>query len=152
MKYLFIGEIALAMMLLPMAVGADSMSDFSLYNEKESPVFSSALSSEGMGESTESTLYFNDGFGRMTEFHMIWEGRTMTLTIRQNMSVVWKEQCSVKQDNFSVVRREEMGEVYFLITMGDHHYRGEITRDDRWEVREEKGSFLSEDDALQILS
>lgn len=44
-------------------------------------------------------------------------------------------------DAFSVVRRESMGHIYFLITMGEHHYRGEITGDDKWEISEDKGKL-----------
>lgn len=97
------------------------------------------FSSEGMARESESTLYFNDGFGRMTEFHMTSDNHVMTLTIRQNMRIMWKGSCHVDRDTFSVVRREGQGHVYFLITLGEHTYHGEINRDDRWDVHEVKG-------------
>ena len=94
-----------------------------------------------MNHESQSSLYFNDGFGRLTEFEMKSENHVMTLTIRQNMGVVWKGSCHVDNDAFSVVRRESMGHIYFLITMGEHHYRGEITGDDKWEISEDKGKL-----------
>lgn len=130
--------------LLPAAAGAvDGGQGTSLpdRNENSTMQFSSAFSSEGTAGESESTLFFNDGFGRMTEFDMVSENQVMTLTIRQNMRIVWKGSCHVKDNAFSVARRESNGQVYFLITMGEHRYRGDITRDDRWELKEEKEDF-----------
>ena len=72
---------------------------------------------------------------------MVSDNHLMTVTIRQNMRIVWKGSCHVKNDDFSVVRREGEGHIYFLITMGEHTYRGEITRDDSWDVQEVRTSL-----------
>lgn len=140
MKCRILGSLLLALLLLPAAAGAAEGGNgtFPAENEDHAVLFSSAFSSAGSGEESESTLYFNDGFGRMTEFHMVSENQVMTLIIRQNMRVVWKGSCHVENSRFSVVRREGEGHIYFLITMGEHTYHGEITRDDHWDVQEIK--------------
>ena len=140
----FMGGVVLALCLLPAVVGAAGEAAGSVPDEENSEihytsVYSSAFSTDGMNHESQSSLYFNDGFGRLTEFEMKSENHVMTLTIRQNMGVVWKGSCHVDNDAFSVVRRESMGHIYFLITMGEHHYRGEITGDDKWEISEDKG-------------
>ena len=84
----------------------------------------------------ETTFFFNDGFGRLTEFHEYTEGARMFLIIRQNMNVVWQGSCRVTDHRFSVYRRESNGRVYFQIRMGQHEYSAEIGRDDRWTVTE----------------
>lgn len=142
----FMGGIVLALCLLPAVVGAAGEAAGSLPDEENSEihytsVYSSAFSTDGMNHESQSSLYVNDGFGRLTEFEMKSENHVMTLTIRQNMGVVWKGSCHVDNDAFSVVRRESMGHIYFLITMGEHHYRGEITGDDKWEISEDKGKL-----------
>lgn len=139
----FMGGVVLALCLLPAVAGAAGEAAGSLPDEENSEihytsVYSSAFSTDGMNHESQSSLYFNDGFGRLTEFEMKSENHVMTLTIRQNMGVVWKGSCHVDNDAFSVVRRESMGHIYFLITMGEHHYRGEITGDDKWEISEDK--------------
>lgn len=140
MKRRIMGGLLLSLFLLPAAVGAADGGNGILSAQKGSTMqFSSAFSSEGMARESESTLYFNDGFGRMTEFHMTSDNHVMTLTIRQNMRIMWKGSCHVDRDTFSVVRREGQGHVYFLITLGEHTYHGEINRDDRWDVHEVKG-------------
>ncbi|WP_443794340.1 hypothetical protein [Dialister hominis] len=145
MKHRMMGGLLLAFCLLPAAAGAADGGNGTFPAQREEAMqFSSAFSSEGTAQESESTLYFNDGFGRMTEFHMTSDNHVMTLTIRQNMRVMWKGSCHVDRDTFSVVRREGQGHVYFLITMGEHTYHGEITRDDRWDVREVKDSFHQE--------
>lgn len=83
----------------------------------------------------ETTLYFNDGFGRLIEFHLTVEHQMTELSIRQNGCVVWRGHLP-GADRFSVVREESMGEVYFLISSGEKEYRAGIDRDDRWSVSE----------------
>ena len=135
MKRSIVKGLLLALCLLPAAAGATE-GGVPDRNEDRGIQFSSAFSSVEKGGESESTLYFNDGFGRMTEFHMVSDNHVMTVTIRQNMRIVWKGSCHVKNDDFSVVRREGEGHIYFLITMGEHTYRGEITRDDSWDEQE----------------
>ena len=144
----FMRTLAFALCLLPAVAGAANGSEPLPGDENNNihytTVYSSAFSTDGMNHESQSSLYFNDGFGRLTEFEMNSENHVMTLTIRQNMRVVWKGSCHVDNDAFSVVRRESMGHIYFLITMGDHHYRGEITKDDKWEITEDKGDLPAE--------
>lgn len=83
---------------------------------------------------SESTLYFNDGFGRLTEFHMTKEQQLMTLTIRQNMNVVWQGHTETDNSYFSVHREERLGQVYFLITMGSRQYKAAVDKEDHWSV------------------
>ena len=143
MKRSMVRGLFLALCLLPAAAGAADGGNGGVpdRNEDRGIQFSSAFSSVEKGGESESTLYFNDGFGRMTEFHMVSDNHVMTVTIRQNMRIVWKGSCHVKNDDFSVVRREGEGHIYFLITMGEHTYRGEITRDDSWDVQEVRTSL-----------
>ena len=146
MNHHFMEACALALCLLPAAAGATGGAVDALPNDGNgdvhyTTVYSSAFSTDGMNHESQSSLYFNDGFGRLTEFEMKSENHVMTLTIRQNMGIVWKGSCHVDNDAFSVVRRESMGHIYFLITMGEHHYRGEITGDDKWEISEDKGEL-----------
>lgn len=89
---------------------------------------------------SESTLYFNDGFGRLTEFHMEQRGQVMTLTIRQNMNIVWQGHETVDKNYFSVTREERMGEVYFRILMGDKVYKAFSDVSDHWNVVESKSN------------
>lgn len=95
----------------------------------------SLFTEDGTGKQ-ETTFFFNDGFGRLTEFHEYTEGARMFLIIRQNMNVVWQGSCRVTDHRFSVYRRESNGRVYFQIRMGQHEYSAEIGRDDRWTVTE----------------
>lgn len=92
-------------------------------------------------ERSESTLYFNDGFGRLTEFHMTQAQRIMTLTIRQNMNVVWQGRVEADNSHFSVSREEREGQVYFRITMGSREYKAFLNDKDRWDVVEIKNNM-----------
>lgn len=82
--------------------------------EKGNQEFStrSLFTEDGTGKQ-ETTFFFNDGFGRLTEFHEYTEGARMFLIIRQNMNVVWQGSCRVTDHRFSVYRRESNGRVYF---------------------------------------
>ena len=99
-------------------------------------VITSAFSSSGNKETAESTLYFNDGFGRLTEFHMNLEDHRMELVIRQNMNVVWQGSRMVENSHFSVTRETTMGQVSFTILMGDKTYEARINDKDQWVVTE----------------
>lgn len=96
-------------------------------------------------ERSESTLYFNDGFGRLTEFHMTQVQHIMTLTIRQNMNVVWQGRTEVDTPRFSVVREEQQGQVYFRITMGTREYKASLNGEDHWDVVELKNEMVPGD-------
>lgn len=105
--------------------------------EKGNQEFSTrSLFTEDWTGKQETTFFFNDGFGRLTEFHEYTEGARIFLIIRQNMNVVWQGSCRVTDHRFSVYRRESNGRVYFQIRMGQHEYSAEIGRDDRWTVTE----------------
>lgn len=97
----------------------------------------------------ETTLYFNDGFGRLIEFHLTADHQTTELSIRQNGCVVWQGYLP-GAGRFSVVREESMGEVYFLISAGEKEYRARIDRDDRWSVSECKKSIMQDKSPLPL--
>lgn len=109
----------------------------SFYSESGRFFSSGGGESETVSAKSESTLCFNDGFGRLTEFHMTWENHRMVLVVRQNMNVIGRKSCYAEEPVFSVVREETEGHTYFLITMGDSLYRGEIDRDNHWTLTEE---------------
>lgn len=98
MKRSMVRGLFLALCLLPAAAGAADGGNGGVpdRNEDRGIQFSSAFSSVEKAGESESTLYFNDGFGRMTEFHMVSDNHVMTVTIRQNMRIVWKGSCHVK--------------------------------------------------------
>ena len=97
----------------------------------------------------ETTLYFNDGFGRLIEFHLTADQQMTELSIRQNGCEVWRGHLP-GADRFSVVREESMGEVYFLISAGEKEYRASIDRDDRWSVSECKKSIMQDKSPLPL--
>ncbi len=144
------GILLLAALSLPIGAGAmvpegtahiaHTLSDVT---EESEYSFSSMTEGEGSGE---STLFFNDGLGRLTEFHMTSGEGEMELTISQNGREIYRTHAAMKSRRFSVMRRESMGEIYFLITLGDKAYRGYQDRDDRWHMEEmppkEKGKAV----------
>lgn len=87
---------------------------------------------------SESTLYFDDGFEKLTEFRMTWENSRMTVEIRQNGKLIGRKSCYTENPAFSVTREKSGERTYFLMTMGDHHFRGEFDRDNRWTLTEEE--------------
>lgn len=124
----------LALLLLPEAVfAAAGGNDLAMGNAVEYQYSSHITGDRWMHD--ETTLYFNDGFGRLIEFHLTVEHQMTELSIRQNGCVVWRGHLP-GADRFSVVREESMGEVYFLISSGEKEYRAGIDRDDRWSVSE----------------
>lgn len=124
----------LALLLLPEAVfAAAGGNDLAMGNAVEYQYSSHITGDRWMYD--ETTLYFNDGFGRLIEFHLTVEHQMTELSIRQNGCVVWRGHLP-GADRFSVVREESMGEVYFLIASGEKEYRAGIDRDDRWSVSE----------------
>ncbi len=136
-----VSALLLSALLLPAAASAmvpegtahiaRSISDVEEHSE-----FSFSSITEGGMDREESSLYFNDGFGRLMEFHMTAKDDHMTLQISQNGREIYCNGFSVKSRRFSVVRREEMGEIYFLITLGERTYRGSIDREDHWKMEE----------------
>ena len=120
-----------------MAMAADTPVAHTFQWSSES-VITSAFSSSGNKDTTESTLYFNDGFGRLTEFHMNLENHRMELVIRQNMNIVWRGSRMVENSHFSVSREETMGQVTFTICMGDKTYEARLNDKDQWVVTEKE--------------
>lgn len=111
------------------------------YSREESRFYSSFYEGEqAPSVKSESVFYFNDGFGRLTEFRMTWKNHHMVLEIRRNMNVVGRKSCYAEQPRFSITREESMGRIYFRIVMGDNHYRGEIDGNDRWVLTEESSA------------
>jgi len=63
------------------------------------------------------------------------DGR-MTITIRQNMNVVWKNTYAVSSNHFSVERIDTDGHILFRIHVGERILVGEIDSRDRWIMTE----------------
>lgn len=97
----------LAALLLPEAVfAAAGGNDLAMGNAVEYQYSSHITGDRWMHD--ETTLYFNDGFGRLIEFHLTVEHQMTELSIRQNGCVVWRGHLP-GADRFSVVREESMG-------------------------------------------
>lgn len=138
----------LALLLLSEAVFASAWgSDFAMENAAEYQYSSHITGDRWMHD--ETTLYFNDGFGRLIEFHLTTDHQTTELSIRQNGCEVWRGHLS-GADRFSVVREESMGEVYFLISSGEKEYRASIDRDDRWSVSECRKTVTQDKSPLPV--
>ena len=138
----------LAALLLPEAVfAAAGGNDFAMGNAVEYQYSSHITGDRWMHD--EMTLYFNDGFGRLIEFHLTVEHQMTELSIRQNGCVVWRGHLP-GADRFSVVREESMGEVYFLISSGEKEYRAGIDRDDRWSVSECRKTVTQDKSPLPV--
>lgn len=138
----------LALLLLPEAVfAAAGGNDLTMGNAVEYRYSSHITGDRWMHD--ETTLYFNDGFGRLIEFHLTADHQTTELSIRQNGCVVWQGYLP-GAGRFSVVREESMGEVYFLISAGEKEYRARIDRDDRWSVSECKKSIMQDKSPLPL--
>lgn len=97
-------------------------------------LYSSFYSGEASGSA--STVFFNDGFGRLTMFEKEYKDGKMTIIIRQNMNVVWKNTYTVSNDYFSVERLDAEGLIRFRIRAGERILFGEIDSSDRWNVTE----------------
>ena len=108
----------------------------SVGNREEEFHYSSLSAYEEPGYSQSSTLFFNDGFERLTIFEMEHHDGQMTITIRRNMNVLWKGTYSVKSPYFSVQRHDILGHITFEITAGEHILYGEIDKNDRWDIKE----------------
>lgn len=138
----------LAALLLPEAVfAAAGGNDLAMGNAVEYQYSSHITGDRWMHD--ETTLYFNDGFGRLIEFHLMTDHQTTELSIRQNGCVVWQGHLP-GADRFSVVREESMGEVYFLILSGEKEYRARIDRDDRWSVSECRKTITQDKSPLPV--
>lgn len=138
----------LAALLLSEAVFASAWgSDFAMENAAEYQYSSHITGDQWMHD--ETTLYFNDGFGRLIEFHLTADHQMTELSIRQNGCEVWRGHLP-GADRFSVVREESMGEVYFLISAGEKEYRARIDRDDRWSVSERRRKIVQDKSPLPV--
>ena len=138
----------LAALLLPEAVfTAAGGNDLAMGNAVEYQYSSHITGDRWMHD--ETTLYFNDGFGRLIEFHLTTDHQTTELSIRQNGCVVWQGYLP-GAGRFSVVREESMGEVYFLISSGEKEYRAGIDRDDRWSVSECRKTVTQDKSPLPV--
>lgn len=138
----------LVLLLLPEAVfAAAGGNDLAMGNAVEYQYSSHITGDRWMHN--ETTLYFNDGFGRLIEFHLTVEHQMTELSIRQNGCVVWRGHLP-GADRFSVVREESMGEVYFLISSGEKEYRAGIDRDDRWSVSECRKTVTQDKSPLPV--
>ena len=112
----------------------------SVGNREEEFHYSSLSAYGEPGYSQSSTLFFNDGFERLTIFEMEHHDGQMTITIRRNMNILWKGTYSVKSPYFSVQRHDILGHITFEITAGEHILYGEIDKNDRWDIKSRKQS------------
>ena len=108
----------------------------SVGNREEEFHYSSLSAYGEPGYSQSSTLFFNDGFERLTIFFFFHNDGQMTITIRRNMNILWKGTYSVKSPYFSVQRHDILGHITFEITAGEHILYGEIDENDRWDIKE----------------
>lgn len=102
--------------------------------------YSSSLFSEGSGDSS-STMYLDDGYGRLTTFEMIKTGNKASLTIRQNGAIRWEGTYKAETNTFGVTRRNENGKIQFKITLGNHILYATVNQDDIWIVTESGNRF-----------
>lgn len=98
-------------------------------------LYSSFYSAEN-GANEASTVFFNDGFGRLTAFEKEYRDGKITITIRQNMNIVWKNTYTVSSNHFSVERIDTDGHILFRIHAGERILIGEIDSRDRWIITE----------------
>ncbi len=118
------------------AAAAEPVQQETHYAWQEVTYQTSMISSSHLEGNAESTLYFNDGVGRLIEFHMTRQKQRMTLVIRQNMNVVWKGSTEVDTPTFSVGREERMGQILFHVTLGSKEYEATIDEKGNWQMDE----------------
>lgn len=66
----------------------------------DNQILYSSFYSADDGADEASTVFFNDGFGRLTAFEKEYKDGRMTIIIRQNMNVVWKNTYTVSSNHF----------------------------------------------------
>lgn len=66
----------------------------------DNQILYSSFYSADDGADEASTVFFNDGFGRLTAFEKEYKDGRMTIIIRQNMSIVWKNTYTVSSNHF----------------------------------------------------
>lgn len=91
--------------LLPCAVFANTAKGTAviIHNSvsgMDNQILYSSFYSADDGADEASTVFFNDGFGRLTAFEKEYKDGRMTITIRQNMNVVWKNTYAVSSNHF----------------------------------------------------
>ena len=102
----------------------------------DNQILYSSFYSADDGADEASTVFFNDGFGRLTAFEKEYKDGRMTIIIRQNMNVVWKNTYTVSSNHFSVERIDTDGHILFRIHVGERILVGEIDSRDRWIMTE----------------
>ena len=85
----------------------------------DNQILYSSFYSADDGADEASTVFFNDGFGRLTAFEKEYKDGRMTIIIRQNMSIVWKNTYTVSSNHFSVERIDTDGHILFRIHVGE---------------------------------
>lgn len=69
-------------------------------SDMDNQILYSSFYSADDGADEASTVFFNDGFGRLTAFEKEYKDGRMTIIIRQNMNVVWKNTYTVSSNHF----------------------------------------------------
>ena len=127
--------------LLPCAVFANTAKGTAviIHNSvsgMDNQILYSSFYSADDGADEASTVFFNDGFGRLTAFEKEYKDGRMTIIIRQNMNIVWKNTYTVSSNHFSVERIDTDGHILFRIHVGERILVGEIDSRDRWIMTE----------------
>lgn len=117
----------------------------------DNQILYSSFYSTDNGADKASTVFFNDGFGRLIVFEKEYEDGKMTITIRRNMNVVWKNTYTVSNDHFSVERMNTNGHILFRIHAGERILVGEIDSHDRW-IMADPQKTLHEDPLIPLSS
>ena len=81
------------------------------------------------------SIFFRRDFS-FRQFEKEYKDGRMTIIIRQNMNVVWKNTYAVSSNHFSVERIDTDGHILFRIHVGERILVGEIDSRDRWIMTE----------------
>lgn len=135
-------SLAICSVAISCMTGIDAKDITQTPHHEEEFVYSSFYSTESSNLSMESestsSFFFNDGMDRLTQFEVTMRSGTGTLTIRQNMNVVYQKSYTVKNNRFSVKRMNIGGQITFQILIGEHTLEGAIDNNDKWVVTEVK--------------
>lgn len=102
--------------------------------------YTSTVFSEDPDMDSSTTMYMDDGYGRLTTFEVVKTGNKATITIRQSGAIRWQGSVKARTSSFGVTRRTEGGEILFKITIGEHTLYATVNTDDVWVVTEQNGN------------
>ncbi|MDY6084085.1 MAG: hypothetical protein SPI25_02370 [Dialister sp.] len=102
--------------------------------------YTSTVFSEDPDIDSSTTMYMDDGYGRLTTFEVVKTGSKATITIRQSGAIRWQGSVKARTSSFGVTRRTEGGGILFKITIGEHTLYATVNTDDVWVVTEQNGN------------